>query len=607
MTGPLLRWRALIPLALVLILLGIGWRLFLDRLVEKGIEETGARVVGARVDLASADVRLRAGAVTLRGLQVTNPDAPMTNLFEADEIVADVLVVPLLETKVVVETLAVRGVRFGTARETSGALERPPPGSGELWRQVHGWSDRVKIPAFSLQGLRGVINVDAIRPDSLRSLALARRTATLADSMQDSWRSSLAALNPQLIVDSARSLTQRLRNAQPLRLGLAGVSNLVQSTRSTVGAVEQTRGRLAGLDSTVRRGMNTLETQTTRLAEARRDDYAYARSLLQLSSLDAPDISPALFGSAALSWVQPVLYWTRLLGEYLPPGLDPRRRPGPDRVRQPGVTVQYPGRAAQPRFLLEHADVDFVLGGAGAAAGSYAARVAGLTTAPTLYGKPVTIGVERLGAAAGPRDVRLHAELNHVRSPIRDSVAALLRGIKLPTLELPVVGARLHLGEGTTDLLLRRVGDSLALRWLWTGDNVTWERRTDGQAVRRSDVEDLVWRAVSSLQQVQIEVRLAGSVTAPSIGVSSNVGDAIAQGLRRELGREIDAAEQRVRAEVDRLVTTQVAEARARVAAVETGVRTQVDQRLAEVREVEDQLRGELERLLGRLPPGFRP
>lgn len=595
------------PLTLLLVLLGVGWVVFLDRLVEKGVEATGARIVGARVDVASADVRVRAGAVTLRGLQVTNPDAPMTNLVEAEEIVADVLVLPLLEQKVVVETLAVRGVRFGTPRETSGALDDLPPGSGTLVREINAWSRQVRIPSFNLEGLGGVVDVGAIRADSLRSLALARGTAAAADSMQEAWRASLRSLDPRPVVDSAQSLAQQLRGAQPLRLGPTGIANLVGSARSTVGAIETTRARLAGLDSTVRGGMATLETRTGRLAEMRRLDYSYARSLLKLPSLDAPDISPALFGEAALSWIRPVLYWTRVLEEYLPPGLDPRRRPGPNRARLAGVTVQYPGRRSYPRFLLQHADVDLVLGGAGAAAGSYAARLTGLTTAPALYGKPAEISVQRAEGRSGPRDVSVSAILDHVQRPIRDSVAVFIRGITLPTLELRAIGARLALGEGTTDLNLRRVGDSLAGRWLWRGTNVTWERRPVGQTDRRLDVQDLLWRAVSSLNQVQIEVRLAGPVTGPSIGVSSNVGDALAQTLRRELGREIADAEQRVRAEVDRLVAQPIADARQRVRTLETGIRSEVDQRLAEVRQAEENLRAELERLLGRLPPGFRP
>lgn len=613
MTFRLVRWKALIPLGLVLALLCAGWLLLLDRLVEKGVEETGARLVGAKVDLASADVRLRAGALTLRGLEVANPDAPMTNLVEAEEIVADVMVVPLLERSVVVETLAVRGVRFGTTRQTSGALENPPAESGRLWREVRQWADRVTIPTFSLEGLGGVVNVGAIAADSLESLAVARTTVALADSMRASWRASLAALNPQPQLDSARALMATLQQAQPLRLGLAGVTNLVQSARSTVSAVERLRDDMTALDGTVRTGVDVLHDRVDGLAAARLADYAYARSLLRLPSLEAPDISPALFGDAALSWVQPVLYWVRMMEQHLPPGLDPQRRTGPDRVRRPGVTVEYPGRESWPRFLLRHAEVDLELGGTGVEAGRYVARVRDLTTTPALWGAPATIVAQRSGARRGPRSLRLGAMLDHARRPIRDSVHAVISGITLPTVEVGQIGARLVMGQGDTDFALRRAGDSLSARWFWRAGSVTWERsdaqtlgRSGAQGVAGARVADLVWRAVSALDQVEIEVRLGGRVTAPAIGVRSNVGEAIARNLRRELGREIEAAERQVRAEVDRLVGERVEQARTQVTALQTGVQQQVATRLEEIRTVEDELRRELERFLGRLPPGLR-
>jgi ABC-type phosphate transport system auxiliary subunit len=112
--------------------------------------------------------------------------------------------------------------------------------------------------------------------------------------------------------------------------------------------------------------------------------------------------------------------------------------------------------------------------------------------------------------------------------------------------------------------------------------------------------QDFLWRAVSSLEDVEIEVRFSGSVRGPSLSIGSNVGRAVAQSLRQELGREIARAEQQVRAEIDRLVSNQVNEASGRVEALQTDLESRIGGQLGDLTAV----REELERAIRRLVPG---
>ncbi len=349
-----LRWKALVPLAVLLGGLVAFSALALDTLVRRGVEKVGTFLVGARVDVASADVRLMEGSVTLRGLQVTNPDAPMTNLVEAQELVADLRLGPLLERKVVVETVAVRGVRFGTPRTASGALDTPNSSSARIQHEISQWASSITVPSFSLEGLSAAVNVRAIDPESLLTVRQARTTVAQADSLRHRWERDLAALNPQPEIDTLRVLIQRLRNANPIRLGIGGTARLVESARAGIRGVEGLRTRLAALDSTARLGIASVRASLEDAVAARNSDYAYAKRLLKLPSLNAPDISPALFAEPAINWLKPVLYWLRVAEEYLPPGVDPRRYPGPARARRAGTTVLYPGSDSFPRLLLEN-------------------------------------------------------------------------------------------------------------------------------------------------------------------------------------------------------------------------------------------------------------
>ncbi len=604
----LFRWRAIVPLCLLLGLILGAWLLYADKMVERAVEDFGAQLVGARVDLESADLRLTEGSVRLTGLQVANPQSPMRNLLEADEIVADIRLEPLLRKKIHIQQASFLGMKFGTERTTSGALDDPSPESGRLLRQISEWADGVRIPPLGLEALRAVVNVDAISPDSLKTIAQARATVSLADSARRTWETELSRLNPRPLVDSARALTTRLRALNPVQLGLGGGMQLVNSARTTLNDLTSTRDRMTLLQNDVRTGVAGLAESVRGLAAARNDDYRYARGLLRLPSLDAPDVSRSIFGDMAVERMKPLMYWIGQTGRFLPPGLDPRRYPGPKRPRRQGVTVLFPEPQGEPKFLLELAELGLEIGGQGAAAGQYAGRITGLTSAPKIYGRPMAANLSRTGGRAGPESAGVTALIDHTGETVRDSAAVFLDRLPLPRINLPALGAEVALNRGSTNLTISRIGSEIRGRWTWASDSVTWTRRDaagagDSSASTTRGIEqlgrDLLWRTVSSLGQVQIELRFSGSVGAPRLEVGSNVGGALARAMREQLGAEIERAQREVYARVDQLVNQYVSEASARADALQTEVEQRIGIQLDEITGV----RAELEATLRRLVP----
>jgi hypothetical protein len=401
----------------------------------------------------------------------------------------------------------------------------------------------------------------------------------------------------------------RLRQADVRALGVTGTRDLVNSARATSSRLGQTTDRIGAFETRVRAGPESL---LGGLAESRQQDYAYARGLVNLPSLDAPDLSPALFGEMAVERLKPVLYWLNLAEQYLPPGLDPRRQMGPDRARASGTTVRFPRERELPGFLLVYAGADAEVRGVGGAASAYAATITGLTTAPALLGRPARFAARRVAAAGGPATGNVVATLNHVSAPLNDSVVAALDGVGLPAVNLPAAGATLALGTGAVRLRLLRSGENVEGSMSWSSNSVRWlrgdstagppDRPSAGPIGGEAWAQDLLWRTVSRLNSVEVEVRVAGRVTAPSIGVRSNVGREVAQALRRELGDQVRRQEQRLRAEVDARVQQQVQEAERRVGEVQTQVEAEVAARRAELERVRAELENEIRNLTRRLP-----
>jgi len=609
----LFRWKALVPLGVFALAVVLAWTLLVDRLIRLGIEAGGTAAVGARVELASARLRLFQGQLRLEGLQITNPSAPMTNLVQADEIVLDLGIRALLQKKFDAETVAVRGLQFGAARRTSGALPArqvsASSGAAAL-AQADTSADRTALPSLDLGALDRGVKVSALNPDSLRSLAMARALAAEGDSLQGAWTRQLAAADPAPVLDSGKALAARLQGADLRRLGVSGVREAASSLRAMVSALKASRDRLTALQRAVTAQVDSLRGRAAALDRARADDYAYARRMVKLPSLDPRDVSAAMFGRMALQRFAPHLALLRVAQRRVPTGATPQRRAGPKRERMAGTTFVFPLAHAYPKLLLEFAEGTFVLAGHTAMAGSYVARVTGVTDEPAVYGKPLTFLVQRSGATAGPQQIRVAGVLDHTGAVPRDSLATHLAGVRLPAADLGAVGARVDLARGAMDLDLARTGEALRGRWAVATDSAVWSRLADrgadaGAATTigtRAWLDALVWRAVSSLRHVDIEATVSGTLDDPRLDVSSNVGGEVAGALQQALKGEVARAEGQVHAKVDSLVGGQVAAAKAKLAGLDTGPLQQLAGDQQQLAAVQNQLEQRLKSLTGGIP-----
>ena len=599
-----IRWKALLPLSVVFGLMALTFLLFADGAIRSGVESAGTALVGAKVDLREADLSIADGSVALRGLAVTDPAKPMTNLFEAEELQLDIRVLPLLEKKVLLDTVAVRGLRFGTARATSGAIEKPSEEAAQTRSIINEWKSQVKVPPLKLSTISQVVNVSAIAAESLATLREAQHALAFRDTARAKLTADLNALNPKPTVDSAQALAARLRNANLRSLGLTGVRTAVTDLRRTIADLGKLDDRLRAFETETKATAGGLTARLAAIPAARTRDYAYARGLLNLPSLDVPSLGPQMFSEVIADKVGELLYWLQMAEKYLPPGVQRQLRAGPKRARMAGTNVHFARNATYPDFLMRFAELSMAIGGEGAAAGDYAARLTGVTTQPAVYGAPTTFMVSRAAGKEGPSDVRIGGMLDHRAEPVRDSVSAQLRGIALPTMQIAGLGATLALGNGFSNLNLTRSGAGLDGKWMWRASGVKWTR--DSAAARATStagrlVEDAVWRAISRIDSVEIEADFGGELTKPKLGIRTNIASVVSNALRDQLGEEVRKAEAQVRAKVDELVDSKVAEARAQADVVKKDAEQRIAAERAKLAEQKTALEAKLRELV-RIP-----
>jgi hypothetical protein len=145
----------------------------------------------------------------------------------------------------------------------------------------------------------------------------------------------------------------------------------------------------------------------------------------------------------------------------------------------------------------------------------------------------------------------------------------------------------------------------VAARLVLRAPAVAWRRdtvasRRDSAAGRRvpNAVESLALRVIEGIDVLEIVADLTGDVAHPQLAVRSNLDRALADRLRTVAGEELDRAEAKVRAQVDRVVEERTAPLRERVDKFRTDAERAVDEARAGLDEQKRQLEARLKALI---------
>lgn len=592
----LIRWKAIAALGLFLLVFALLWALFADRLIREVTEEAASQSLGTEVDIGRFRILETQAAVEMGAFQLADPFDSTKNLLEFDSLRLKIDPMPLADMRVVVDQATLTGVRFNAPRRTP-ARKYEKGLAQNVMSAVHDFTKQFDVPVLPL------VPADTIRaviadPSQLKTLQAAAAFSTQADSGRVHLERQYDGLRLQPTLDSSKALADRLSHVNVRDLAAARAA--IASLRAGIDSLDQAKARVTALQAGAKAQVDSLNAGLRALDQARQADYAFARSLLKLPSFSGPDLSRALFGKISIARFQQALYWTSVARQYAPPGLLPREEPGPKRLRRAGTTVHFPIAEESPGFLVRRAELAVSAGGADSRAVSFRLTAADLTNDPALTRRPMTFGgVGHLGTTA-PMQVQLGGMLDHATAAMRDSVTAAVQGVPLPDFQVPGFPMHAGLERGRIALGFRLDGDRIDGRWDLTTDSVRW-RPDSGHTF--SPKEQLVARVLGGVKGLAVQAHVGGTITAPTLDISSNLGDALAGQMKQILGEQAAQAEAKIRADIDRQVGPKVAAARAQVAQVQR----QANERLAAARQQLDAQKKVLQERLGavKLPGGL--
>jgi uncharacterized protein (TIGR03545 family) len=530
-------------------LLVLGWVLLADTLVKRAVEGIGTRLVGARVELGSADVGLFPPALTLTALAVTDPDAPMTNAVEVGRAALAVDGGALLGARLVVDAMRVEGVRFGTPRARSGALS---PGAKKTAAPSAG--PGLSLPSFDLPDVG-----DILRDHPLTTVADAEALARDVRAARAAWKERIAALPDQKTLEAYRERVKALKESGGGGLGgLLGAAgearDLKRDIDRDVAALQSARDDLKADLAGYRRRAKAVADGPA--AEARRLADLYAGEGLA-------GVGAAFLTEAAERWVRTGLAWYHRVQPLVERAAQPH---GDARAARPlrakGVDVRFPETNPRPDFLVREAAVDVALAG-----GTVSGTVRDLTPDPEVLGRPLTFAFA--GARTADRGaVNVNGTIDRVRpDDPRDTFRLRLAGAPVHDLALSRGGAApVTLAQARADLAVdgARAGDAL---------DVTLKADLSGAHFAVPEAQGQAARALGSalagVRTAKVEADVTGTVNAPKVRVRSDLDRIVADAVRGLAAERVKALEADLTAAIRDRAEARLADARGDIDALD--------------------------------------
>lgn len=537
----MIRWKGFIAFIVVFAVLAVFFMLIADGFVKKAVESTGTRIVGARVDLADTDLTFFPLGLGLSGMQITNPDEPMKNAAEIQQIRFSLNPWHLIEKKVIINEMTITGVRFNTDRRESGALtkEAPPEKSREKAEKKSGQAKGVSLPSLSVPDARTILE-----REELQCVKEIERLEADIKQKEQELREMVRNLPDEEKLENYRSRLNGLDDEKGVMGILGGITRAKKVKEDIQADLDRIRQAKQEVETTVQ----TLEKRLKEVAQAPQQDIARLKEKYAISPKGLGNLTRLVFGPAYARWMDRGLYWYEKIKPLLAKAASAKADQPPEEVppaRGEGVNVRFKEHSPRPDFFVQQADVS-VLTDQGGITGS----VKDIASDQTITGRPTTWSFDatslkdiKMLAIKGALDHtnpaaakdRLHVDANHIR----------LENVTISeSADFPLV-----LDKGRLDLKVDTTirGGDLRSDGRFALTAATFSGKPEASM---SPIQSAITRALSDIPEITVDTSVRGTPENPSMTISSNADSVVQNAVAGIARRETAALEKKLRQKI---------------------------------------------------------
>lgn len=558
----IIRWEAIIPFTLIIGGIGLYSHFFLDHHLRKGMEWAGYEALGSEVNISEIKSSFFNASIEITGLQLTNSEKPSHNSIEIGSIRFGMSWDALLRAKVLINEMAVEGIKYDTTRKTIGRVKPPtPPAKGP------GMAEQLSQEALGMiedQHQNNVMgDIAAILGGGDSSAQLDKLQAQLASkemigkfeadlkAKQLNWDQRIKSLPTNKDIEALNQRLQKVKTKdfktpQELQTALSELDSIIKDGDAKYKQISSAAGDLNS-------DLAKLNAELKSLEEQIKADIKELQAHFKIPNLDVAALGKSLFMAQLNPYLSKVAYYRGLAYKYLPPKYtnpkskdseqDENLQPHP---RASGITYEFGRQNSYPLLWIKRTAISSEAGQGGVVKG----EILDITTHQKLTGKPTTLKINADFPDNELRGLNMimsmdnRPKLSIIRSEFKIAQYKYQAKTLSDSSDLKLI---MNPKFGSVDLKAELIGlKDLKLNLVNKFNDVQFEVDS-----KNAIAKEVLQNIFSAIKDADITASVQGSIPKVDISISSNVGPAVAKGLEAQINKKIDEAKQKIQAYID--------------------------------------------------------
>ncbi len=511
-------WGIAVFILIVLFVFGI-WYLLADQIIANNIETTGEYIVGAKVEVGKADLTIIPLGVTLNNLQVANPNSPMQNLIEVDNIRFHLDGKYLFERKVIIKDMVIDGLKFNTERKKSGEIKGVKP------LTVKRAIDDFIIPLLDLSKLKTFIE-----QEELQTVNGLRAVTQDIKRVEKEWQASYRMM-PN--IDDMREYRNRA-SVIIADIKKNKISGLIAHSRGIKRLKEEIDRDIKDLkinQKAMSIDIDSLKTKKNRALEFVEKDIAKLRKKYTPDIRGFKNFSKYIFKNDILLQIDEGLLWYNKLEplfNYISKKLKDDYY-GSEPILFDGIDVQFSEHDPQPSFFIELAKLSFKQ-----ATGNLSGEIKNFTTQQNISGLSTSIKLDGYNLDFA-ESVNISGLVDHVNeSEINDNLTVSVKKQKINKTEYQIIKDwKLNIHNGSVDKIFNiniHNGNIISkIRFQYIGTSINSSYLGEVNSIIISTIDSVL----TKISDFYVNINISGTPSNYIITIKSDIDNIVDKAVRK--------------------------------------------------------------------------